>query len=119
MSKARGRSQNWLNAVASKQEYIERLKLTVEHLHKCSALHLRTDHVHEQFNGATVWEGDVEVFFISGNPKAIHCYGWSHKEGERDEGERFVAVLKIPPVVSAETAVRASIMADGKSGYSK
>ena len=105
--------------MASKQEYIERLKLAVEHLHKCSALYLRTEHVHEKFNGATVWEGEVEVFFISGHPRAIHCYAWSDKEGERDEGERFVAVPKIPPVESAETAVRAQIVKDVKSGYSK
>jgi len=31
-----------------------------------------------------------------------------------DEGERFVAVLEIPPVESTVTAVRASIMADAK-----
>lgn len=38
----------------------------------------------------------------------------SHREGANDKGERFVAVLEIPPVESAETAVRASIMADLK-----
>jgi len=42
----------------------------------------------------------VEAFF-----RAI--YGWRHREGQDDEGERFVAVLELPPVVSPETAVRA------------
>jgi hypothetical protein len=31
-----------------------------------------------------------------------------------DAGERFVAVLEIPPVVSAETAVRVQIVKDVK-----
>ena len=51
---------------------------------------------------------------IAGHPKATKCYGWSHAEGENDEGERFVTVLEIPPVDSPVTAVRASIVADGK-----
>lgn len=48
----------------SKTEYIERLKLAVEHLHKCSARHLETVPVHETFQGQTVWQGEVEVFEI-------------------------------------------------------
>jgi hypothetical protein len=47
------------------------------------------------------------------------AYAWSHREGEKDEGERFVAVLEIPPVISPETAVRLQIVKDSKSGYSK
>jgi hypothetical protein len=34
-------------------------------------------------------------------------------------GERFVAVLEIPPVESAETAVRAQIVKDVKTEYCK
>ena len=47
---------------------------------------------------------------------ALLCVGcgWSHREGKNDEGERFVAVLEIPPVVSAETAVRVQIVKDVK-----
>jgi hypothetical protein len=96
------------------REYIERLKLAVEHLHKCSAVHVSTVPVHEKFKGQTVWQGQVEVFELTGHPKAKRAYGWSHREGEGDEGERFVAVLEIPPVVSAETAVRVSIVSDSK-----
>ncbi len=39
---------------------------------------------------------------------------WSHLDGAKDERERFVAVLEIPPVVSAETAVRVQIVKDVK-----
>jgi hypothetical protein len=56
----------------------------------------------------------VEVFALSGHPKAKKAYAWSHREGTNGQGERFVAVLEIPPVESPVTAVRASIVADGK-----
>jgi hypothetical protein len=100
--------------VANKQEYIERLKLAVEHLHNCSAVHVSTVPVHEKFKGQTVWRGEVEVFDLTGHPKSKRAYGWSHREGQNNEGERFVAVLEIPPVISAETAVRVQIVKDAK-----
>ena len=99
--------------MASKQ-YIERLKLTVEQLHNCCAVHSETVPVHEIFRGETVWQGEVEVFDLTGHSKAKRAYGWSHREGRNDQGERFVTVLEIPPVESAVTAVRASIVADAK-----
>lgn len=105
--------------MANRREYLERLKLAVEHLHKCSARHIRTIPVHEKFEGKTVWQGEVELFLIFGNLTSEQCYAWSHAEGTNDQGERFVAVLKRPPVDSAEAAVRVQIVKDVKSGYSK
>ena len=103
-----------MNAVANKQDYLQSVKLAVEHLHKCSAVWSTTELVHEVFRGQTVWAGWVEVFDLIGHPKAKRCYAWSHREGPNDQGERFVAVLEIPPVESAKTAVQASIMADAQ-----
>ena len=97
------------NAV-SDSEYIQRLKLALEHLHGCSARHLETVPVHEVFRGETVWQGDVEVFEITGHPKAKRAYGWSHAAGKDDSDERFVAVLELPPVESAVAAVRVSLV---------
>jgi len=77
--------------------------------------HSKSDCVHEVFQGRTVWQGEVEVFDLTGRPKAKRAYGWSHREGKNDEGERFVAVLEIPPVVSPVTAVCASIVSDAKA----
>ena len=109
-----GPLRNWLNAVANKQEYLTRLKLAVEHLHGAGATWRETVPVHEVFRGQTVWQGHVEVFDLTGHPKAKRAYAWSHREGKNDDGERFVAVLEVPPVESAKTAVQASILADGK-----
>jgi len=104
--------------VENKQEYLTRLKLAVEHLHGTGSTWLKTVTIHELFRGQTVWHGNVEVFELENHPKSKRCYAWSHKDGENDQDERFVAVLEIPPVESAKTAVQASIVADGKNQQS-
>ena len=96
----------------SKQDYLARVQVAVSQLHNCGALFRATAEVHEIFQGKTVWKGEVEVFDLHGHPKAKRAYAWSHQEGKDDKGERFVAVLELPPVNSPVTAVRASIMAD-------
>jgi hypothetical protein len=74
-----------------------------------------TVRVFEVFPGKTVWQGDVEVFDLHGHPKAKRAYAWSHLDKPDDSEERFVAVIEIPPVESAVTAVRASIVLDAKA----
>jgi len=102
--------------VENKQDYLAKVQVAVQHLHKCGAIYSKTVPVHEVFQGKTVWQGDVEVFDLVGHPKAKRCYAWGHLDGANDERTRFVAVLEIPPVVSAETAVRVQIVKDVKSG---
>ncbi len=85
-----------------------------DNLVNCGAVWRQTVPVHEVFRGETVWQGEVEVFDLTGHSKAKRAYAWSHLEGQNDEGERFVTVLEIPPVESAITAVRASIVAEAK-----
>lgn len=101
-----------LNVVANNREHIERIQLAVEQLHHCKANHCATIPVHEVFRGQTVWKGNVEAFALAGHPKASKAYGWT--EGNADK-ERFFAVLELPPVKSAQDAVRASIVADAKN----
>ena len=102
--------------MANRQDYLDRLQVAVQQLHGCGAVHRATVPVHEVFRGQTVWQGNVEVFDLTGHPKAKRCYAWSHLDGPNDERTRFVAVLEIPPVVSAETAVRVQIVKDAR-GY--
>ena len=99
----------------NRQEYLDRLQVAIQELHKCGAVHRETVPMHEVFRGQTVWHGEVEVFDLTGHPKAKRCYAWSHLEGPQGNGERFVAVLEIPPVVSPAAAVRASIVSDSKT----
>jgi hypothetical protein len=100
--------------VANKQDYLTRLKLAIEHLHDCGATWRQSVPVHEVFRGQTVWQGEVEVFDLTGHSKAKVCYGWSHPDGLDDKTERFVTVLEIPPVKSPQTAVQVSIVKDAK-----
>jgi hypothetical protein len=76
-------------------------------LHGCGAVHAETVPVIERFQGKTVWEGDVEVFDLTGHPKAFKGYAWAY---DKAKGSEIVAVLELPPVISPRTAVQASIV---------
>ena len=78
--------------------------MVIRHLHKCDAEHVGSVPVHEQFNGKTVWRGDVEIFNLKGHPEAKRCYGWSY-----DEPEQFITILELPPVDSPESAVKVGV----------
>ena len=105
--------RNLSNAVANK-EYIERLQMVIRHLHKCDAAHTGTQPIKEVFQGQTGWEGDVEVFDVTGHPRAKRAYAWGVDEGT-PQG-KFTAVLEIPPVKSALDAVKVAIVAQWKQG---
>jgi len=75
--------------------------------------------VTEVFYGKTLWNGEVEVFDLTGHPKAKRAFGWPHPENADGTGERFVAVLEIPPVDSPEAAVKMAIYSDIKKGKLK
>lgn len=91
-------------------DYIEDLKGVVSRLHECEATHLETVPVKEEFLGAVVWAGEVEVFALRGHPKAARCYAWSYPEGRET---RYVTMLKLPPVEDPRAAVRAAIAGGG------
>lgn len=88
----------------NKADYIARLKLTIEHLHNCSATWRETVPVREEFNGKTLWQGNVEAFDLSGHPKAKRCYGWT-----AGEPEEFITILELPPVTDAQSAVKVGV----------
>lgn len=69
----------------------------------------------ETFEGQPVWEGSVHVFDLEGHPTATRAYAWSSPI-EGSTKRRFFAVLHIPPVTSPVEAVRASIVAEHRSG---
>jgi hypothetical protein len=100
----------------NKQDYIADLRAAVERMHECAAHWTKTETVHETHQGKTVWIGDVEVFGLLGHHEAKRAYAWAHLEGDKDDKTRYVAVLELPPVKDAKTAVQASILADLKKG---
>ena len=90
--------------------YIEDLQQVIHKLHGVHSTHVQSVPVKEVFRGETIWEGIVEVFELHGHPKATHAYAWRHDTDDPAQPKRSVTVLKIPPAVSPETAVRVAIM---------
>jgi hypothetical protein len=83
-------------------ERIANIQKAVERASDYDAVYVEPQIVIEAFEGNVVWEGWVEIFDLRGHHAARRAYGWQ-------DGERIVAVLGIPPVDSAQTAVRAAI----------
>jgi hypothetical protein len=87
---------------------IERLRDAVQVMHRVPATHVESLPIRHALDAQTAWEGIVEVFDLRGHPRAKRCYAWSYEVGP---AAQFVTVLEIPPVDSAQNAVRASIVA--------
>jgi len=52
----------------------------------------------------------VEVFDLDGHPKTKRAYAWRRKADKKGEAQ-YTIVLGIPPVNSANDAVKAAIVA--------
>lgn len=100
------------------QDYIAELQAAILNVHGATSTHVETVPVIEEFEGETIWQGEVEVFKIRGHPKAQRCYGWGFTVNE-NEGRKYVAVLEIPPVDSPQTAVKIAIAAEIKNERAK
>jgi hypothetical protein len=94
------------------------LKRAVEAQHGCTATLTQSVPVRERYGDATVWEGVVHVFDLTGHPKANRAYAWSSPI-EGSDKRRFFAVLHLPPVTSPVEAVRAAIVAEHSGRTSK
>jgi hypothetical protein len=89
---------------------LERLRQLIRDQHGVEATHLRSDHVQETIHGARVRDGIVEVFAIKGHGRTNIAYGWIHDTA--DGGARYVSILRLSPILTANAAVRASLAAD-------
>jgi hypothetical protein len=107
--------------VTDKEEKMDQfapLQTAIEDRHQCRALHRESVHVRETQDGLTIWEGNVEVFALTGHPEAENCYAWyHHEEGRRgkvlnSENMRLITVLGKRPVDSPQMAVRTAIFYD-------
>lgn len=94
--------------------HLGNLKRIIRELHKAEAQYVESVAVREMHKGRVVWDGVVEVFDLTGHPKANRIYAWSHLTDDPANPKRYVTVLHIPPVVSPETAVRAAIVQESR-----
>jgi hypothetical protein len=88
----------------------DQLRKAVEQMHQCLAQLAQSVPVKETHEGATVWEGVVHVFDLTGHPTASRGYAWSSPI-EGSDKRRFFAVLHQGPIKSPADAVRAAIVA--------
>jgi hypothetical protein len=93
--------------------YIEKLEREISELHQCTA-HYDTVGWIEEAEGNLRWSGFVVAFNLTGHPTADRCYAWAEAVPE-NQGGPMLTMLGIPPVVSAETAVRARLISRLKS----
>jgi len=93
--------------VANKNEYLGRLATAIYARHRANAIHLSTERIAATTSrGGTIWEGEVEVFSITGHPEAVLCYAWTYQDGPL---EHIAVILNKAPVRSALDAVRAFV----------
>ena len=97
-------------------DYLAELKAKISLLHGCDATHRRTVSVKEVFRGKIVWDGEVEVFDLTGHAKAKRCYAWGYPGEGKQQDLEVITVLEIPPVKSPETAVKVAIASTIRPG---
>jgi hypothetical protein len=98
--------------------YLSELRKAIKAVHGCDAAHVETVPVKEVFRGEIAWQGDVEVFAVTGHAKAKQCFAWGVRRDD-DKGWDITAVLGIPPVVTPELAVKAAIVAHARQVESR
>ena len=89
------------------EQPLERFLEAIQATHGAKAELIARQAVNEQFQGETVWEGEVLVFSLTDHPTATQCYAWE-ADGE------VTAVLHAGPVDGPQAAVRAAIMAESE-----
>jgi hypothetical protein len=94
---------------------LQELQDAIHKLHGATATHVQSVFVRETHNGETLWDGVVEVFDLTGHPKANRIYAWSHDMDDPKHPRQHITVLHIPPVVSPQTAVQAVILQEYKA----
>jgi hypothetical protein len=86
---------------------IDELKKAIRQVHGCDATWVKSIPVREERNGRVIWEGQVQLFALWGHARARECFAWSH--AAEVTPKRFHAVLRLPPVDDAVTAVRTAL----------
>ena len=88
--------------------YQEELTVALQRECGCKARFLYTIPVREVFRGNKIWDGAVWLFRLTGHKKAKFGYAWLHPNDSCDD-LKVTVVLEIPPIDSAQRAVRESV----------
>jgi hypothetical protein len=96
--------------------YVDDLAAAIGRTHGCKAHLEEFVPVTATRLGGVAWEGDVGIFLLDGHPKARRCYAWGYPSDDEASSRDIITVLELPPVVSAETAVRSALESRGHAG---
>ena len=90
------------------------LKKAIRETHGCDSFWVESVKVGEHFKGQPTWDTTtVEVFSLVGHPKARRAYAWmTYRKGEQD---KTMVVLGLPPVASAQDAVKVATATKAKN----
>ena len=90
---------------------INELQNAIRAMHGCDSHHVESVAVVERFEGKIAWQGTVEVFDLVAHPRAKRAYAWTYRD---EDHVRSIAVLEIPPIDSAHSAVKVAIASKAK-----
>ena len=91
-----------------------KLKAAIEHRYGGTAHLAYMDAVAISLQARPICEGVVFVFDLVGHPEAERAYGWTSLVGKTGE-RQFHVVLQVPPIASAQDAVRSMTVAESQS----
>lgn len=96
-----------------KVEHLDVLEAAIFITHKCKPTHKRTVAVIERTeDNEIVWEGNVEMFDLTGHKNAKTCYAWLNFQ--ENGGLRIFTMLGSYLINSAQRAVQAAIFSDAQ-----
>lgn len=95
-----------LTTEVADQTYLEALQRIIAEIHGCPSDHWDTVHVREILGETVIWEGDVEIFYVFGHPRARRCFAWVSDRAQFGRPVRFFAVLDSTLVRTPEDAVK-------------
>ena len=91
-----------------------KLKAAIEHRYGGTAHLAFLDAVSITRQAQPACEGVVFVFDLVGHPEAERAYGWTSPVGKSGE-HQFHVVLQVPPIASAQDAIRSMTVAESQS----
>ena len=94
-----------------------KLKAIIEGQHGGTAHLAYIDAVSGTDQDRAVWCRLVFVFDLEDHPHAEQAYGWASQIEENEE-RRFHVVLQVPPIASAQDAVRSISLAESRDDWS-
>ena len=97
-----------VEATCMKPGHIDALQETIREQFACESSLVSVEPFREIHDGNVVWDGDMVLFHVIGDPTASECYAWAN---EKDGKWHCTAVLRTPKTDTSRKAFWAFILA--------